>query len=125
MGTRERHERLYIQWLGLHTSPTSGGKSKITRRASKHQEFYNENTKGSHGETCRQPSECTIWNTRRGRAVITYIGCSERHKPVVARHNQSNTMSPMLEGHYKTHGKTHHSVPTAGKQLTTLNRVLR
>ena len=28
-------------------------------------------------------------------------------------------------GNYKAHGKTHHSVPTAGEQVTTLHRVLR
>ena len=60
-----------------------------------------------------------------GGAVFTYIGRAEGHKPVVGHHIQRNTIYPRLGGDYKTHGKTHHSGPPAGEQVTTLHRVLR
>ena len=100
-------------------------KSKNPRTASEHQEVHEENTKESHGETCRQPSAHIIWYPRGSRAVFAYTGHSEGHKPGVAHHTQPNTMSPRLGGHYKTHGKTHHLGLPAGKQLTTLHQVLR
>ena len=55
MGARERNHRLDLQWPGIHIAPTSGKKSKNHQMASEHQEVHDENTKESHGETCRQP----------------------------------------------------------------------
>ena len=51
MGAREINPRLDLQWLGPHTVPTSGKKSKNPRIASEHQEVNDGKTKESHGGT--------------------------------------------------------------------------
>ena len=114
-----------LQWIGLRTAPISGKKTKITQLDSEHQEVHDQNTKESHGETCRQNSAQIFWHPRGGRSVFTYTGLPEGHKTVVEHHTRPNTTHPRLGGDYKTHGKTHHSSPPDGKQLTTLHWVIR
>ena len=86
MGAREIHPRLDLQWLGPHTVPTSGKKSKNPRTASEHQEVNDEKTKESHGGTYRQTSARIVWHPRGGRAVLTYTGRAEGNNPEVARY---------------------------------------
>ena len=100
-------------------------KSKDPQTASEHQEVNDEKTKESHGENYRQTSSHIVRHPKGVRAILTYTGHAEGHKPVVARHTRPNIMSPRLGGHYKTHGKTHHSGLPVLEQLTTLHRVLR
>ena len=125
MGAPERNPRLHHQWLGLHTAPTSGKKFENPQTASKHQEVHDKNTRESRGETCMQYLGRIVWHPRGGRAIFTYTGLAEVHKPMVACHIRPNKMSPRLRGDYKTYKKTHHSGMPDGKQLTTLHQVLR
>ena len=85
MGAGKINTRLDLQWPD-YTLCLQAKKSKNPRTASEHQEVYDKNTKESHGETCRQPSAHIIRHPRGGRDVLTYIGRSEGHNTVVARH---------------------------------------
>ena len=124
MGAGKINTRLDLQWPD-YTLCLQAKKSKNPRTASEHQEVNDENTKESHGETCRQPSAHIIWYPRGSRAVFAYTGHSEGHKSGVAHHTQPNTMPLGLGVNYKAHGMTQNPGTPDGEQVTTLHRVLR
>ena len=124
------HEKEILGWFinGQEYTlrlPAGEKNRKILDRLQNIKKFNDENTKKSHGETCRQPSARIIRHTRGGGAIFAYTGHDEGHQPVAAHLTQPSTMSPESGEDYKAHGKTHHSGPPAGEQLTTLHRVLR